>query len=335
MQDDTRAALDAETPVNPYSLLEAVNTSSRATGVAWLIFLVLMAYLAVTVGGITHRDLLLNSGVVLPILQVRIDLTRFFLFAPIVLVLAHAVLLGQLALLAGKTLEFTSALRMLEATDQRTHPLRLEVDSFFFVQAMAGPERSRVMGAFLHGMSWLTLVILPLLLLLYMQVAFLPFHDAGVTALHRLAVLADVALLALVGVFLVHPETSIVSAYWRSATIHPIGFVVAAGAAGRGGGLLGALRHGAGRGARPLLLHVRAAPGCRGEGRRPCSASHCRRPSARPTARCSASFRATSSSPTEPRRRQGPQTPAGRRSTCAAATCALPGSIAPTCARPT
>ena len=71
-------------------------------------------------------------------------------------------------------------------------------------------------------------MILPLLLLLYMQVAFLPFHDVGVTALHRLAVLADVVLLVLVGVFLVHPETSIVSAYWSSATTHPIGFVVAA-----------------------------------------------------------------------------------------------------------
>ena len=44
MQDDTRAALDAETPVNPYSLLEAVNTSSKTANTAWLIFLALMAY---------------------------------------------------------------------------------------------------------------------------------------------------------------------------------------------------------------------------------------------------------------------------------------------------
>ena len=63
MQDDTRSALDVETPVNPYSLLEAVNRSSRAAGLAWLAFLALLAYVAVTLGGITHRDLLLNSAV--------------------------------------------------------------------------------------------------------------------------------------------------------------------------------------------------------------------------------------------------------------------------------
>jgi uncharacterized protein YjbI with pentapeptide repeats len=226
MQDDTRSVLDAETPVNPYSLLEAVNRSSRAAGLAWLAFLALLAYVAVTLGGITHRDLLLNSAVTLPLLQVKVDLVRFFLFAPVVVVLAHAALLGQFALLAGKTVQFASALRMLEPTDQRTHPLRLEVGSFFFVQAKAGPERSRIMGAFLHGMSWLTLVLLPLLLVLYAQVAFLPFHDAGVTAVHRLVVLADLVLLLAIGVFLVHPETSIVSAYWNAAVTHPLGFLL-------------------------------------------------------------------------------------------------------------
>ena len=35
---------------------------------------------------------------------------------------------------------------MLETTEQRTHPLRLELDNFFFVQAIAGPERSRIVG---------------------------------------------------------------------------------------------------------------------------------------------------------------------------------------------
>ena len=58
---------------------------------------------------------------------------------------------------------------MLETTEQRTHPLRLELDNFFFVQAIAGPERSRIVGFFLHGMSWLTLVVMPVILLLYMQ----------------------------------------------------------------------------------------------------------------------------------------------------------------------
>jgi hypothetical protein len=146
MNDMNRVELDAETPVNPYSLLEAVNRSSDSANAAWLIYIGLMSYLLITVAGITHKDLLLNSDIPLPILQVKIELTRFFLFAPILLVLIHIGVICQLVLLARKTLEFASAVRLLETTDQRTHPLRLELDNFFFVQALAGPERSLIVG---------------------------------------------------------------------------------------------------------------------------------------------------------------------------------------------
>ena len=96
MNERARAMIDAETPVNPYSLLEAVNRSSDSANAAWLIYVALMSYLLITVAGISHKDLLLNSDITLPILQVKIELTRFFLFAPILLVLLHLGLMGQL-----------------------------------------------------------------------------------------------------------------------------------------------------------------------------------------------------------------------------------------------
>jgi uncharacterized protein YjbI with pentapeptide repeats len=222
MNDETRLAIDdVETPVNPYSLLAAVNASARSANVAWLIFLGLMAYLLVATLSVTHRDLLLGSDVTLPLLQVQIGLIRFFVLVPILLVLFHIALLGKLALLASKTREFDAALRLLESTDQRSHPLRLELDNFFLVQVIAGPERSRVLSAFLNGLSWLTLVFFPVALLLYVQVAFLPFHDAFVTIVHRLAVLADVVLLLLMGVFLARPEMTYFGAFWRTAVHNP------------------------------------------------------------------------------------------------------------------
>jgi hypothetical protein len=147
MNDSSRTGLDTETPVNPYSLLEAVNRSSDTANTAWLLFIGLMAYLLITVAGVTHKDLLLNTAITLPVLQVNIELTRFFLFAPIVLVLLHLGVIGQLVLLARKTLEFASSIRMLEISDQRTHPLRLELDNFFFVQAMPG-RRGAASSAF-------------------------------------------------------------------------------------------------------------------------------------------------------------------------------------------
>jgi uncharacterized protein YjbI with pentapeptide repeats len=224
-----RADLDVETPVNPYSLLEAVNRSSDSANAAWLIYIGLMSYLLITVAGITHKDLLLNADIPLPILQIKIDLTRFFLFAPILLLLIHIGVIGQLVLLARKALEFASAVRMLEVTDQRTHPLRLELDNFFFVQALAGPERSPIVGFLLNAMSWLTLVVLPVALLAYVQVAFLPYHDPAITWVHRLALLGDIAFMTLVGVFLLHSETSFLRAFLHTSVYHPLGVLVTAG----------------------------------------------------------------------------------------------------------
>jgi uncharacterized protein YjbI with pentapeptide repeats len=222
MADSGPTALDTEQPVNPYSLLEAVNDGSDTVNTGWLIFLAVMSYLVVSVAGISHKDLLLSSDIPLPILQVKIGLTSFFLFAPILLLLFHLGVVGQLVLLARKTIEFDSALQLLEPTERRTHPLRLELHNFFFVQGIAGPERSPMMSSLLHGMSWLTVVVLPVVLLLYVQVAFLPYHDVTITSIHRLIVLADVLVLIFIGTFMTRIETSFPVALARAVRQHPM-----------------------------------------------------------------------------------------------------------------
>jgi uncharacterized protein YjbI with pentapeptide repeats len=226
MDDMSRAAIDAETPVNPYTLLEAVNRSGVSANRAWLAFIALMSYVAITLAGVTHKDLLLGSGVALPILQARIDLVAFFLLVPNVILLLHIGLLGRLVLVARKTLEFAASIRMLETTNRRTHPLRLELDSFFFVQAIAGPERSRLVGFLLVGMSWLTIVALPVVLLLFVQLSFLPYHDVMVTWVHRAVLIADIVALVLIGVFLCRLETSFLRAFLWTSVRHPLGLAL-------------------------------------------------------------------------------------------------------------
>jgi uncharacterized protein YjbI with pentapeptide repeats len=226
MVDMSRTAADADAPVNPFSLREAVNSSSDTVNTAWLIFLTIMAYVVITVAGISHRDLLLNNDIPLPVLQVKIDLTRFFLFAPLLLVLFHLGVVSQLVLLARKAMELDAAIRQIEPTDARSHPLRLEIDNFFFVQAIAGPDRSMIISGFLHGLSWLTLVVLPVMVLLYIQVVFLPYHDIGMTWAHRLIVLADIVMLIGIGVFLVKADTSFFRAFHRTSRSNPVSFAV-------------------------------------------------------------------------------------------------------------
>jgi uncharacterized protein YjbI with pentapeptide repeats len=226
MTDITQIANESEVPVNPYSLLEAVNDTSDDARTGWFIFLGVMTYLLVAVAGIGHKDLLLAKEVQLPIVQVSIDLQSFFLFAPIVLCFLHFGMLVQNAMLARKVIEFDVALRALEPTEKRSHPLRLELHSYFFTQSLAGPVRSPLMSFFLHVMAWITLVALPVMLLIYIQVAFLPFHDVTATWVHRIAIVVDIMMLLAVGVFLIRPDTSFWHAFWRTSVRHPITFSI-------------------------------------------------------------------------------------------------------------
>ncbi len=229
MSDVVHLDNEGETPVNPYSLLEAVNRSSDTAHMAWLIFLGIMAYLMIAVAGVTHKDLLLEKAVQLPILGVPIPMVQFFQFAPVFLLLFHLGLISQLVLLARKTLEFDTSVRQLEPTSRRTHPLRLELHNFFFVQGVAGPHRSAIMSLFLHSMSWLTLAILPVVLLLFIQISFLPYHNVVITWTHRITLLLDIGVLILIGVFLTRAETNFFQAFWRTGLSHPLSFMITAG----------------------------------------------------------------------------------------------------------
>lgn len=222
---DQVAPLPALTDVNPFSLVEAVNATSEIAHTGWLIFLGVVAYFCVAVAGVSHKDLLLNSAVQLPVLQVQIDLTRFFLFAPIVVVFMHFGLLVQHVMLARKVMEFDAAVRQMEPTPRRSHPIRHELHSYFFTQALAGPERSKLFGGFLHGMFWFSIVSFPVLVILAVQIVYLPYHDVATTWSHRLALVLDSIVLGLMGVFLGSRATTFLGAFSRTLRHQPLNFM--------------------------------------------------------------------------------------------------------------
>jgi len=65
-----------------------------------------------------------------------------------------------------------------------------------FVQFLAGPTYipEGFFQALLHATAWLTLVIGPFLLLLLIQVQFLPYHRGWLTGAHRQAIHWDFGL---------------------------------------------------------------------------------------------------------------------------------------------
>ena len=69
--------------------------------------------------------------------------------------------------------------------------------SNIFVQILAGPPelRTGIFGSMLKLIALTTLVLFPILLLLLLQIQFLPFHDVTITWAQRAALILDIVLL--------------------------------------------------------------------------------------------------------------------------------------------
>ncbi len=193
---------------------QSVEDAAGLSGGLWLSYLFTLFYIAVAAGAVTHKDLLLESAVKLPFLGVELPLVAFFALAPVLFVISHAYTLTYFVLLASKAGTFNAILskkipdpdaaptpglsptRAAELRETRLG-LRRQLPSNIFVQFLAGPRdiRDGGLGWFLKAVAWISLVIGPVLLLLLLQVQFLPYHLEWVTWVQRLALIADIALL--------------------------------------------------------------------------------------------------------------------------------------------
>jgi uncharacterized protein YjbI with pentapeptide repeats len=178
------------------SLQGAVNDASSRAAALWLSFLTFMAYLTMTVGAVTHEALLEQSVIQLPVLNVQLPLVGFFWIAPLFFLLFHFYLFLQLVILVRKVASFDTNLRVAIEAEQKREEYRKRLDTFLIVQFLSGAEEERkgLTGRLLRSVAFITLVILPILLLLQFQLTFVPYHDAWVTWVHRLALLVEIRL---------------------------------------------------------------------------------------------------------------------------------------------
>ena len=184
----------------------AVEDAASVGGALWLSYLFVLFYLAVAAGAVTHADLFFENPVKLPFLNIELPLLAFFFLAPILFLVVHAYALVHLAMLSDKAKRFHQALHDKKRDINRLPKtesaairvgLQWQLPSNIFVQFLAGPPDTRegLFGSLLRGIAWSTLVVAPVLLLLLLQIQFLPFHSSLITWTHRIALLADMVLL--------------------------------------------------------------------------------------------------------------------------------------------
>ena len=113
---------------------------------------------------------------------------------PALFLIVHAYVLLHFVMLAGKVGAFHAELQAQIADEETRARLRRQLPSNIFVQYLAGPHevRTGVMGFMLRLIALITLVTVPIALLVFFQLQFLPYHSAAITWWQRIAVLIDI-----------------------------------------------------------------------------------------------------------------------------------------------
>ncbi len=193
-------------------LQSSLNASSARFSHLWMSFLVFCTLLLITVGSVTHKHLFLELPLKLPVLNVELPLKGFFATIPSLLLAYHFYLLIQLHLLKFKLSSYDEKLQSGVGFASDRNSLLMELDDSIFIEAIArGNSNTPNIGTRTSSaIVYWTAVALPLLLLVEIQLIFLPYHSPTVSWVHRIAILLDTTVL-----YVLWPYNSTCETSWR------------------------------------------------------------------------------------------------------------------------
>lgn len=186
------------------SLLDSANDTAKLVRSVHLTFMLVMAYIAIIIGSTTDVQLLKLSPVTLPLLNVKLPILEFYVLTPWLLLLLHFNLLLQSYLLARKLHLFNATLD--KCNDEAAVSMRDRLFTFALSQNIVGLHHSSLMRFFLNSIIVFSIVIVPLVLLTWAQVRFIPYHSEAITWSHRVVILLDCLLLWIIWPMIILPE---------------------------------------------------------------------------------------------------------------------------------
>jgi uncharacterized protein YjbI with pentapeptide repeats len=171
-------------------LLKDVNEASKHLAVLHLAYLAICAYVLVIVLGTTDLNLLIGKLIRLPIVDVEVPLTGFYLIAPWLLVLLHFNLLFQLQILSRKLHVFNADIQK----DDNSNTLRDRLYIFPYTYYLIGRTHP-IIKFLLAWMIPITFMIFPMVVLFSLQIKFLAYQNEFYAWSQRLAIWTDLGLL--------------------------------------------------------------------------------------------------------------------------------------------
>ena len=184
-----------------------VNESARSGRHGQIIYLAIVALGYLLLFSITHRHLMLNTGVHLPLIGLKIPLHLFFVVAPPFLLLVYFAILQQHVVLAGK-------LEKLRRHQAFCHDkFETLLSSYYFVQYRLGPSRGLLFHFILWLRYWLVFFGLPAMLFVLFLWRFLAYHDEVISWWHRICLWLAILQMWVFAYYLHNPHGSIFK--WR------------------------------------------------------------------------------------------------------------------------
>jgi hypothetical protein len=125
------------------ALEKAVNDAASLARGLWITFVSFATLIAITTGTVTHKHLLLELPLKLPLLNVDLPLIGYFVAVPLFFVVFHFYVLLQLDGLAAKIDDYNALLHDEIPLAADRHLLRQRLDSFIFAQVLVGARGRR------------------------------------------------------------------------------------------------------------------------------------------------------------------------------------------------
>lgn len=198
-------------------LLEAVNSASNTARLVYITLLSFSMFLAFTTGTISDEKLLYDRTAILPLVEnVELPLSTFYFVTPWILVFIHAEAIIHFTLLTKKLNALHIILRRVSINDREYISAR--ISNFPFSYWLFSNQKYKPSKFIIGALVWFPLFVLPVLVLVFSQLAFLPYQSEIVTWSQRLSILADVVLLiALYPVLRDNTEDTLT--WWRDALL--------------------------------------------------------------------------------------------------------------------
>jgi uncharacterized protein YjbI with pentapeptide repeats len=168
---------------------QAVNSAEARARIAWFTLISLSAYVLIAFLATSHEDLLLENRQKLPILQVELPLNAFASIGPGILLLVHIAALVSVLYVRNALGDYCVALASVGSRRARTASTR-RIAAGIFTRGPGLPD-----PVLLRSAQWtletVTLWLAPPLIILLCQLRFMPYHDLGITWLHRVMLSLD------------------------------------------------------------------------------------------------------------------------------------------------